>query len=53
MINGHGSGHPHNYPTSSVNGRTSRSSKSESINENIAVHSDDPGKTQERLVMGD
>ncbi|OXG73625.1 hypothetical protein C349_06489 [Cryptococcus neoformans var. grubii Br795] len=42
LINGHGSGHPHNYPTSSVNGRTSRSSKSESINENIAVHSDDP-----------
>lgn len=53
LINGHGSGHPHNYPTSSVNGRTSKSSKSESINENIAVHSDDPGKTQECLVMGD
>ncbi|OWZ28536.1 hypothetical protein C356_06373 [Cryptococcus neoformans c45] len=42
LINGHGSGHPHNYPTSSANGRISRSSKSESINENIAVHSDDP-----------
>lgn len=42
MINGHGSGHPHSYSTSGMNGRTNRSSKSESISENIAVHSDDP-----------
>lgn len=53
LINGHGSGYPHNKSTSSVIGRTNRTSKRESISENIAAHSDDPGKTHERLVMGD
>ncbi|XAO27200.1 hypothetical protein I312_106042 [Cryptococcus bacillisporus CA1280] len=42
LINGHGSGYPHNKSTSSVIGRTNRTSKRESISENIAAHSDDP-----------
>ncbi|ADV25525.1 uveal autoantigen with coiled-coil domains and ankyrin repeats protein [Cryptococcus gattii E566] len=42
LINGHGSGYPHNKSPSSVTGRTSRTSKRESISENIAAHSDDP-----------
>lgn len=53
MINGHGPGYPHNKSTSSATGRTSRTSKRESISENISAHSDDPGKTHECLVMGD
>ncbi|KIR97302.1 hypothetical protein L804_05484 [Cryptococcus deuterogattii 2001/935-1] len=42
LINGHGPGYPHNKSTSSATGRTSRTSKRESISENISAHSDDP-----------
>lgn len=44
LINGYGFGYLYNYLISSVNGRISRFSKSESINENIVVYFDDLGK---------